>query len=173
MTTCVDCQLPERWRAIAGFDRYEVSSHGEVRSIDAPIVDRRGHVHMRRGKTLRNMISDFGYHRVELRDSDGRRHSPSVHRLVAEAFGIEGSGPEVMHLDHDPSHNHAGNLRWGTHAENVRATVEAGRYGNRNTVKTQCPQGHLYDAVNARGDRRCKQCERFAQRARRARGRAA
>lgn len=168
--TCVDCiaegvttarPIASGTRkpiALAGYERYEISRCGEVFSIKT-------------GKPLAHTVSDFGYHRVQLRYK-GQPKSFSVHRLVALTFvgSPESNDLEAMHLDHDPSHNHAGNVQWGTHIENVRATVEAGRHRNGNMAKARCPQGHRYDAVNSRGERWCRQCSETHRRRRRAEG---
>lgn len=68
--------------------------------------------------------------------------------------------PEGMEIDHlcrnrrcvNPAH-----LEPVTHAENVRRATAA---------RTQCPQGHEYDAVlKTTGHRRCKTCDRERHRA--------
>lgn len=167
---CADCPIGPVWAPVAEppyGDRYEVSSHGDVRSVDILITDSLGRARRQTGRVLKHTICDFGYHRVELR-SGGRetRRSFAVHRLVAKAF--LGDPPsddhEVLHLDHDVDHNHLGNLKWGTHGENVRASVKDGRHRSGNHYKTRCPQGHRYTKRNSRGDRVCYECIRARQR---------
>ena len=52
----------------------------------------------------------------------GKRYWRYVHRLVCETF--RGAAPtgytDVSHMNHDTSDNRAVNLRWSTHADNVR-----------------------------------------------------
>jgi hypothetical protein len=62
-----------------------------------------------------------GYRRVTLH-RDGKRYHPLVHRLVLEAFvGPCPKGMEVCHYpDTDKANNRLGNIRWDTHAENMR-----------------------------------------------------
>lgn len=69
---------------------------------------------------------DTVYHKVHVY-RDGKRHFRFVHRLVCEAF--HGPPPEgfddVCHLDHNATNNRPSNLRWGSHAENVRDAFSA------------------------------------------------
>lgn len=58
----------------------------------------------------------------------------------------------------------------GTHTENMRDMVEAGRHTNQQ--KTHCPQGHPYDEANTRwydGRRYCRGCESIRSQGRRKR----
>lgn len=71
-----------------------------------------------------------------------------------------------MHLDGDKLNNGASNLAYGTRSQNIKDTVRHGT--NRNVLKTQCPAGHPYDAVNTeyhrRGYRTCKPCRQASRR---------
>lgn len=174
-TPCKDCRAEvERWMPVIGYEGlYEVSDHGRVRSLDRVVVgrDKVGNPHERiqPGRLMRLHPCAFGYLRVELRGLDGRagRRSFAVHRLVLGAF----VGPPLTdrhevrhHPDPDPSNNHLANLRWGTHSENVRDTVNAGRFVSRHRNKTTCPKGHPYSGRNRRGERICHTCNRERQR---------
>ena len=156
----------EGWRPIPGYeDRYEVTRDGKVRSRDILIVDSLNRPRRCPGRILAHTIDNFGYHRVELRDGRTRKRI-GVHRLVALAH-LNGPKPGqsvVRHRDHNPAHNHADNLRWGTQKQNVHDTIRDGRYVNGNAIKTHCPAGHLYDGADRRGSRRCSACRREAQR---------
>ncbi len=149
-------------------ESYEVSSTGKVRSVDRTITDVLGRTRKIKGVQLKPQSCSFGYQRVELY---GKSHA--VHILVAQTFVEPFQGEVVMHLDHNPANNDVSNLKWGTQIENVRATVEAGRYANRNTYKTSCPKGHNYDKVNSRGNRVCSICLAENQRRYRAKNKGA
>lgn len=62
-----------------------------------------------------------GYRRVSLRFGRNKRKGFLVHRLVCLAF--LGTPPtnrhEAVHIDSVKHHNHARNLKWATHAENM------------------------------------------------------
>jgi hypothetical protein len=99
----------EEWRDVVGFEaHYDVSSHGRVRRKET-------------GCILRPWIAGAGYCYVELRGVN-RKRRVTVHILVAEAFHGPRPSPrhEVAHWDGIATHNSADNLRWATHAENVR-----------------------------------------------------
>lgn len=72
-----------------------------------------------------------------------------AHQAVMLAFvGPRPNGQEIRHLDGDPSNNRRSNLRYGTHAENMRDALDQGTWRNQNLPKTHCPQGHPYDEAN-------------------------
>ena len=60
-----------------------------------------------------------GYLQVKL-TKDGKRKSPLVHRLVAEAFVPRNGGDQVNHMDRDKVNNHFSNLEWCDHSHNQR-----------------------------------------------------
>lgn len=108
----------EEWRAVVGFDGYEVSNYGGVRSFlrdpsGRPIAQHPAH--------------RLGYLGVNLWRG-GRAHPRKTHRLVAEAFiGPCPPGFECGHRDGNPTNNVAWNLAWITKAENGRDRVRHGR----------------------------------------------
>lgn len=116
-------KMRKLWRPVVGHEgHYEVSSHGDVRSLTRAIDCDDGRRRTFRGKPLSPNFS-VGYPIVDL----GKRRSVKVHRLVAEAF-VEGmfEGAHVNHIDGDKTNNHCTNLEWVTQAENNRHAIEAG-----------------------------------------------
>ena len=71
----------EEWRDIEGFDGYQVSSLGNIKSLDR--VDSLGH--HRKEKILKPVKTKIGYLGVAL-CKDGKRDFYTIHRLVANAF---------------------------------------------------------------------------------------
>lgn len=116
----------EQWKPVVGFDGYEVSSHGGVRSFRVSAE----------GRYLRPGHSRAGERGGEKRPPnclvvalrrDGKTVTRKVHSLVMEAFvGPLPEGLEVRHLDGDYTNNHLGNLRYGTRSEN---SFDALRHG--------------------------------------------
>lgn len=156
--------LPETWCTIPDWRHYEVSTIGRVRSLDQTITDSLGRSRIQRGRMKATWIDNGGYRRVELSE-DGYRYGAGAHRLVALAFiGEPAEGQEVRHLDGDSLNNCLTNLAWGTHSENIRDTIAAGRYRNRNTEKDRCPEDHQYSGVDSRGNRICQLCRTQRQR---------
>ena len=149
-------QSTEHWQPVRGYaGRYEVSSHGRVRSNDT--TDSLGRKHL--GRVLKPTPIPSGYLTVVLY-RDGRQ-THSVHRLVAEAFLGLSDFPVVRHLDGSRDNNHASNLAWGTFAENSQDSVAHGT--NSNARKTACIRGHKFTPDNTGirklGNRYCKKCE--------------
>jgi len=116
----------DEWRPVKDWEGfYEVSSQGDVRSVDRYIVDvNRGSPRSRRflSKVLRPASSPSGHTRVGLY-ANGRGRNALVHRIVALAFlDNPGKLPVVDHIDGDPSNNNVGNLRWATYDTNNNNT---------------------------------------------------
>jgi hypothetical protein len=101
----------EVWKTIKGFEKYEVSNLGNVKSL-------------KYGKEIllkqeNSRCNNLGcYKRVTL-SLNNKFTRLQVHRLVAGLF-IE--NPEnkkcVNHIDGNPSNNKVENLEWCTHSEN-------------------------------------------------------
>lgn len=107
-----------RWRSIEGWEGlYEVSDHGDVRSLDRLVMTRRGG-RVFRGKVLKQHRVEGGYFHVAL--SDGKGLSVNTHVLVAAAFvGPCPDGMEVCHKDGTRTNNYYKNLRYGTRKSNA------------------------------------------------------
>ena len=60
---------------------------------------------------------------------DGRRIPRYVHRIVASAFIPNPLGyPCVLHADGTRDNNHASNLSWGTHKQNIADAIRGGTF---------------------------------------------
>ncbi|WP_333758470.1 NUMOD4 motif-containing HNH endonuclease [Streptomyces sp. ISBFB 2968] len=146
------------WRPVPGYENYEVSDQGAVRSRR-----RKGSA----GGVLTPKVGKTGYHWLHLYN-DGQRVSRTVHQIVAAAFlGPRPDGQEVRHLDGVASNCALSNLAYGTRAENDLDKVRHGTAAP-NSSKTHCPEGHPYDEVNTyrnpKGRRTCRPCRRETQR---------
>lgn len=78
-------------------------------------------------RSMTPSVKDSGHLFVRLR-RDGKYFTRYVHVLVLEAFvGPCPVGMECCHgPDRNPANNHADNLRWDTHAENIRDRTRHG-----------------------------------------------
>lgn len=110
----------EEWRDIAGYEGYyQVSSKGNVRSLDRTIIDSAGVTRRIKGKQVTPFITNIGYVQVRLMKNGNQKHM-YVHRLVSKEFI---SNPmnykEVNHIDYNKENNCVENLEWCTHLYNM------------------------------------------------------
>lgn len=155
--------MTEEWRDIPGHEGYyQVSSLGQVRSLDRDFVDSRGHQRSLAGRVLSPRKTGKNYRTVHLGD---RERDRKVHQLVLAAFvGPVPEGQEVRHLDGDPTNNRLDNLLYGTRSENRLDSV---RHGTHNAAsRTHCPRRHALAAPNLvryKKSRACLACVRASK----------
>lgn len=152
----------ERWLPVVGFEEsHEVSDAGQVRSIDRTnMLGKR-----LKGHPVKQRVNpNTGYPMVALQ-SEGKRVTRAVHRLVSEAFiGPLPDGMETCHWDGDKTNNRAENLRYDTRGSNSLDSVRQGNHPQAR--KDRCIRGHLLEDPNlvrnksTRGNRVCKACSR-------------
>lgn len=151
------------WRPIEGWDYYEVSNTGLVRSKPRVTIDSLGRRTEYPSRILARCNNTDQYPIVSLREQQSRR-TPAVHRLVAAAFlGPRPEGMDVCHQDGQKWNNNVLNLRYDTRSNNVLDNVPLGRHNQAR--KTHCPQGHPYDEKNTyhskTNRRHCRECSRI------------
>lgn len=115
------------WKKIPGYENYEASDAGEIRSVNRTETYRwKGGIYQRskKGKVLKQTRNkNNGYLYVHL----GRGVIFTVHRLVAWAFlGPQEDGMVVRHRDGNKLNNRAENLMYGSGAENYADAVGHG-----------------------------------------------
>lgn len=128
-------KLEEQWRQIVGFERYEVSNFGNVRTFLK--IGGRGAIGL--VPRVVKQTEKRRYRRISI--SDGVRKWPkSVHRLVLETFiGPCPEGMEGCHGDGVRNNNALTNLRWDTHESNMldkvsHGTISAGETNGRSVL---------------------------------------
>jgi hypothetical protein len=139
---------------------YEVSSEGDVRSVDRIIQLARGGTRRLRGKMLQQVVNPRGYRYVSLYH-EGKQHTRTVHSLVAEAFlGPRPRGLDVRHKNGRHGECQVSNLEYGTRGENQFDQVAHGTHAN--AAKKACKRKHLLVSPNlvesALPRRDCKAC---------------
>lgn len=152
-------QSTEAWKSIPGYEgRYEVSDHGNVRSLlgwnGLPIPH-----------PISQHVNHKGYMRVCL-TKDGKAKTWFVHVLVLLAFvGPKNAKLQTRHRDGQPAHNVLSNLQYGTKRQNLQDQIAHGTHPK--TSHTHCPSNHPYEGenlyVSPRGERRCRECQREHQ----------
>jgi hypothetical protein len=101
-------------------------------------------------KTLKPGLNFDGYRTVSLKQGE-RRCTRFVHHLVLETFvGPRPPGTECLHKNSNPADNRLSNLKWGTHAENVKTLVKLKM--ERNLAERRAKEG-----VKKRGRPRIRQ----------------
>ena len=118
-----------KWLDIPGWDRYQVSEFGDVRSKDMIVGAKGGKTAVRIGRRLALVKKNNNYVVVTL--TDGKlRPQIGVHRLVARAFlGECPIGLSVLHWDGNKANNHYTNLRYGSAADNLNDERRLNREG--------------------------------------------
>lgn len=115
-------EVIEEWKPIADYEGlYEISSLGNVRSLDRVMYNKRWNKdQLIKGKDLKPSLYKNGYLRIELTDMDGNRKKHPVHKLVALAFIPNPNNyPQVNHKDEDKTNNSVSNLEWCTAKYNI------------------------------------------------------
>jgi DNA-binding CsgD family transcriptional regulator len=111
----------EIWKPIEGYeDEYEVSSHGQVRSLDRCRLGKNKHLAKIRGKVMKQHLNKDGYYTIKCHKSGQIKKGFLVSRLVAQMF-CTGYRPELQanHKDSNRTNNYYGNLEWVTLQENI------------------------------------------------------
>ena len=122
----------EKWKIIPGYENYEASSQGRVRSLDRYIPyiakGKAESKQFRKGRILvQTKNSVTGYLYVHL----GRGKIDSVHSLIALTFiGDRPQGAFVCHKDGNRENNARDNLEYGTPLENFGDMVSHGTMCN-------------------------------------------
>lgn len=110
--------MEEIWKTIDGFEAYQVSNLGKVRSKDRYANSGIG-IRLYKGRILMLQKNHDGYIHVVL-SKDSKQTTLNVHRLVYEAFnGKIPEGMQVNHIDEDKSNNRLENLNLMTPKENT------------------------------------------------------
>ena len=122
----------ELWKEIEGFENYQVSSWGRVRSANG---------------ILKPYKNKKGYLKIGL-TKDGKSHKKRVNRLVAMAF-IDNPNelPFVDHIDGNKENNHVSNLEWTDRSRNVKHSFDTGLKRPHRWTETERKQ--ISDKVKA------------------------
>jgi hypothetical protein len=117
--------MDEQWKVIPGFDEYEISNIGRVKS--KPKLIRNGNGYYISKEIIMKPIISKGYHLVSLRCGDSKKKI-YVHRLVAMAFIPNPENkPFINHKDNNPQNNNVDNLEWCTPKENTQWMIKQNR----------------------------------------------
>jgi hypothetical protein len=142
-------RVNEEWRDIQGFENYQVSNMGNVRSKER-VVTQKGHKNnykrIMKSCLLKPRKQNSGYLIVWL-SVNGKSKPYTIHRLVAKAFLAMSDG-EVNHKDGDKTNNFVGNLEWVSRSEHIIHSYEKlGRKKSMNKRVLCVETGEVFDSM--------------------------
>lgn len=130
----------EIWRAHPDIDVIEVSTLGNVRTIDRIVSNGRG-TYPVKGHVLKPRDNGNGYLIVGIQ-IDGKWTKKFVHRIVAQTFlpNLDNL-PQINHKDCNPQNNNVENLEWCDNSYNQK-------YKNKFGISNTETEGHPLFAIN-------------------------
>lgn len=120
--------MTEIFKPVPGYNHYEVSNLGRVRSLSRVVPCGKGWTRTVRTRILKSRVNASGYESVWLTEK-GKRTAFTVHTLVLMAFVGPSNGLQCCHGDGDPLNNKLSNLRWDTPKANSADRLAHGTYG--------------------------------------------
>lgn len=118
--------MDEKWKPVCGYEGlYEISDEGRVRSLDKFVQPVNSKGYLRKGRILKSSYAGAGYPAIVLyKVGKGSGKTKYIHALAAEAFlGPVPNGMEIDHKDTNKTNNRISNLRYMTHAGNIKAAI--------------------------------------------------
>lgn len=127
--------MKEYWKEVFGFDRYEASNMGRLRSKPRTWVKKYRGGEDRKGRTSGRILSPAmdkcGYMRTMIHNGD-RYVTVKLHRIVLQTFTPRDDykSMEVNHMNGVKHDNRVENLQWCTRSENIKHSFETGLQDN-------------------------------------------
>lgn len=118
--------MQEKWKPVKGFNDYQVSNTGKVRSL--PKVKGFGKGYVQPEQLLKPAPNTGGYNAVIL-VKDKKKYGKAIHILVWEVFGNRKLKPNevIDHKDSDKLNANINNLRILTNQQNVKRSYHGGK----------------------------------------------
>lgn len=112
----------EIWKDVKGYEgKYQISNYGEIKSLT-----RWGNGRILKGGKTKEKPQQYRYIALVGTGRKDIKHK-YIHRLVAEAFIPNPNNyTEVNHIDGNTMNNHADNLEWCTHKQNMENAHKRG-----------------------------------------------
>jgi hypothetical protein len=113
--------MEEIWKRVTGYENYEVSNLGRVRSIERLVKHKNGRTINFKGRILKPNKTPEKYLYVQLY-KDKKSNTLTVHKVVAITFlNLTPNGHSIVvnHINHDREDNRVENLELITQRENT------------------------------------------------------
>ena len=125
--------MVEEWRVIPGYENYEVSNLGQIRSLN---WNRTGTI-----RILKQLNHSSGYLAIGL-TKNGVQKRFTVHRIVAMTFIPNPNNlPEINHKDENKHNNSVENLEWVSHKYNINFGTRNKRHSEKMKNKSSWHKG--------------------------------
>lgn len=124
--------LDERWKDIIGFEDYQISDYGRVKSKERTIVDKNGVEKFLTQRILTRSYNSDGFPVVNLR-REGNNHTSYVARLVGFHFLGLKKGEEIYFKDGNPKNLYYKNIGIRSVLERNRSKKTIAK-GNKNNI---------------------------------------
>lgn len=130
------------WKPVKNYEGYyEVSSDGQVRSLERKVGRLNGSTGVLKPKNIVITINTNGYPSVDLY-KNGKRTTKRVHRLIMESF----YPLDVNHINGDQTDNRIENLEWVTRSCNlVHSYHHLARKNKKNPYPSNARKVHRID----------------------------
>ncbi len=122
------------WKKIPGYSDYEISTIGEIRSVERTKTYKSGRIIELKAKLKKLRKHPVnGFLMTDLIDDKGKRNTVYPHKAVAMTY-IKNTHPRkqkiVIHINGDISDNRVENLKWSSYSESIRIGFETGKRDN-------------------------------------------
>jgi hypothetical protein len=145
------------WVFIPDYPEYQISSSGEVRSLDREVIQTSRHgtsmKRVYRGKLLKQKVNSRGYAQVTLSNQEKGSKTINIHAYVAKLFVAGyGEGLVVNHIDGVKLNNVYTNLEWVTvKKENITHAFVNGLASIPFGIESNACKG-IVEAVDSNGN---------------------
>ncbi len=128
-------RIEEVWKSIEGFDNYEISNQGDIRSRDRKSWHKGSKTYMKiKGKVMKQRWNKAcKCYFLDLINNEGKRKTVYPHKEVAKAFCINVMPEEltmIIHLDNNPKNNNSSNLDWVSPSDHMAFQFKVGNKDN-------------------------------------------